>query len=597
MAASAWALTGLAAFGMQSCAKGAQSQPASSSGEGAADAGDLAWWQKTIVYECYPKSFNDTGASGIGTLRGVIERLDYLASLGVGALWLTPVYDSPQVDNGYDVADYKAIWSQLGTMDDMDALIAEAGKRNIKIVMDLVFNHTSEENAWFVESRSSRDNAKSDWYIWRDGKTPGAPERGGTPPNNWESIFGGRAWTWDDARGQWYLHTFGSYQPDLNWENPDVRAALYDIANFWLEKGVGGFRLDAVTYIKKPAGLPDGKEGDAQGLSSIHEATANTEGILDFLHEFKREVCEGRDIFCVGEANGVPAGELGDWVGSSGVFDMIFEFSVVHVPMDAHERWYVQPDWKLSDVKAAIRASQANTADNGWYPMFWENHDQPRSVSNFFPAGVDETAAAQVLAAVLLTMRGTPFVYQGEELGYENVAWGSIGDYEDVSSRNQYQLALENGRSEAEALACVQRYSRDNARTPMQWSAAANAGFTDGVPWLPVHDDYRVQNAEVEGADAHSVLSWYRELASLRAARPELLAGSWEELLAESEEIYAFQRRLGDARAVTLVNWTNREVAYDPSLVEGLDLGAGSQGGSVAGVLRPLEATVWLSKA
>ena len=608
--ATALTAAGFALFGVSGCANGTSEQatsatsPASASSTASSaaststtSADDLAWWQKTIVYECYPKSFQDTGASGIGNLQGVISRLDYLASLGVGALWLTPVYDSPQKDNGYDVADYEAIWPQFGTMHDMDELIAQADKRGIKVIMDLVFNHTSQDNPWFVESRSSRDNAKADWYIWRDGKTPGAPEQGGTPPTNWGSIFGGSAWEWDSTREQWYLHTFGTYQPDLNWENPDVRAALYDIANFWVNKGVGGFRIDAVTYIKKPAEFVDGGEVDVQGLSPIHDATANTEGILDFLHEFKREVREGHDIFCVGEANGVPADELGDWVGDDGVFDMIFEFSVMHVPMDESEQWFVPADWKLTDIKEALAASQRNTAQNGWYPIFWGNHDQPRCVSNFFPADVDQTAAAKVLACVLMTMRGTPFVYQGDELGLANVAWSSIDAYNDDSSHNQFQLAIENGLSEAEALACVQRYSRDNARTPMQWDATANAGFTHGTPWLPVHDDYAQQNVAVQDADASSVLSWYRQLAELRSTREELLAGSWEELMPDSEEIYAFQRVLGDKRTVTLVNWTDHEVAYDTALVQGLEVLAGSIEGAEAGVLRPLEAVIWATKA
>ncbi len=590
---------GTAVFGMVGCAGGTQQSSSATQGGGAsqgsdsAKTDDMAWWQKTIAYECYPKSFQDSGASGVGTLKGITSRLDYLASLGVGALWLTPVYDSPQKDNGYDVADYKAIWPKFGTMEDMEELIAEADARGIKIVMDLVFNHTSAECAWFEESRSSRDNAKADWYIWRDGKTPGSPDEGGTPPNNWKSIFGGSAWSWDDTRDQWYLHTFGTYQPDLNWENADVRTALYDIANFWLDKGVGGFRIDAVTYIKKPAGLPDGDKPDVQGLSPIHDATANTEGILNFLQEFKRNVRDGHDIFCVGEANGVPADQLRDWVGDEGVFDMIFEFSVMHVPMDASEKWYVRKDWKLSEIKNAIKESQESTAENGWYPMFWENHDQPRSVSNFFPANADHEAAAKVLAAVLLTMRGTPFVYQGEELGLANAAFDSIDEYDDVSSHNQYKEALLNGLTEEEALACVQRFSRDNARTPMQWSGDAHAGFTKGDPWLPVHDDFKDQNVQVEEADEHSVLAWYRKLADLRRSREELVGGMWEELLGDSEQIFAFRRDLGDARSVTIVNWTDGDVAYDPALVEGLELLAGSLGDAEPGKLRPLEATVW----
>ena len=595
---AATAATGITIFGATGCTGKVAPQTTSAQsdtppGEPSSGSDELAWWQKTIAYECYPKSFQDTGASGMGTLRGITSRLGYLASLGVGALWLTPVYDSPQKDNGYDVADYKAIWPQFGTMEDMDELIAEADAQGIKIVMDLVFNHTSEECAWFVESRSSRDTEKADWYIWRDGKTPGSPDEGGTPPNNWGSIFGGSAWSWDGAREQWYLHTFGSYQPDLNWENPDVRNALYDIANFWLDKGVGGFRIDAVTYIKKPAGLPDGDKPDAQGLSPIHDATANTEGILDYLHEFKRNVRDGHDIFCVGEANGVPADQLDEWVGSAGVFDMIFEFSVMHVPMDASEKWYVKKDWKLTDVKSAIKASQDHTAQDGWYPAFWENHDQPRSVSNFFPASTDREGAAKVLAAALLTMRGTPFVYQGEELGFENVAWASIDDYEDGSSLNQYDEALANGLSKSEALACVQRYSRDNARTPMQWDDSAQAGFTSGTPWLPIHEDYAEQNVQVEDADGQSVLAWYRELADLRRSRQELIAGTWEELMGSSEEVFAFRRVLGASRAVAIANWTDSAVSYDSSLVDGLELLAGSQGAAEAGVLRPFEATIW----
>ncbi len=591
---AATAAAGIAVFAVTGCAGNRPAQSSTpASGDQTARAHDLAWWQKTIVYECYPKSFQDTGSSGMGTIKGITSRLDYLASLGVGAVWLTPVYDSPQKDNGYDVASYKEIWPQFGTLADMDELIAEANVRGIKIVMDLVFNHTSEENAWFVESKSSRDNAKADWYIWRDGKTPGAPDKGGTPPNNWGSIFGGSAWTWEQSRGQWYLHTFGSYQPDLNWENPDVRSALFDVAKFWVDKGVGGFRLDAVTYIKKPNGLPDGNNPNAQGFSPIHNATANTPGILNFLHEFKREVRDGREIFCVGEANGVPADELGSWVGNDGVFDMIFEFSVMHVPMDAGEKWYVKKDWQLTDVKAALRDSQNNTIKQGWDPIFWENHDQPRSVSNFFPADVDQKAAAKVLAAVLLTMRGTPFIYQGEELGFANVTWKSIEDYNDDSSHNQYKEALEAGLSAEGAMACVQRYSRDNARTPMQWDASINAGFTKGTPWLPVHDDYALQNVAIQENDADSVLSWHHKLAKLHTEREDLLAGTWEELMADSEEIFAFQRTLGDARSVTIVNWTQHEVAFDPALVKGLNLAAGSLEGATPGKLRPLEATIW----
>ncbi|MBP3883415.1 MAG: alpha-glucosidase, partial [Olsenella sp.] len=548
--------------------------------------GQLKWWQDTVVYEAYPKSFLDTSGQGTGTIAGITEKLDYLASLGVGAIWLTPVFRSPMRDNGYDVADYFDIDPRFGTMADMERLIAEARTRNIRIVMDLVMNHTSSENAWFAESASSRENDKSDWYIWRDARPDGGA------PTNWRGIFGGSAWTWSEARQQYYLHTFADFQPDLNWECPAMRAELFRVARFWLEKGVGGFRMDAITYIKKPE-LRDGAPDASDGLSDIHAATANTEGILDFLREFRREVLEGTDAFVVGEANGVEPKDLPLWVGDEGVFDMVFEFGHVKVPLGGTEIWYRPADWRLTDLKRALSASQEATAHNGWYPIYLENHDQPRSPDHFLPAAGDKRAAAKVLGCVLMTLRGAPFLYQGEELGMTNVAWPSIDDYDDVSSRNQYEMALAAGLSEAEALACVHAYSRGNARTPMQWDASENAGFTTGVPWLPVHDDYASQNVEAEDGDPASVLSWYRSLARLRRDLPVLVAGDYRELLAESEEVYAFERTYGTERAVVLANFSEGGVSFDASLVEGLKVALGTHEAPKAGTLRPLEAVVY----
>ncbi|MBR1486474.1 MAG: hypothetical protein IJ597_04385, partial [Synergistaceae bacterium] len=377
----------------------------------------LKWWQKKPVYQIYPKSFLDTNKTGTGDLRGVINKLDYLKSLDIGAIWLTPIYPSPMIDNGYDISDYTGINPNFGTMKDFEELIAEAGKRDIKIVMDLVFNHTSDQHAWFQESKKSRDNPKSDWYIWRD------PNENGKEPTNWRGIFGGSAWTWCEERGQYYLHTFAKQQPDLNWENPEVRRALYDAANFWLSKGVGGFRIDAITYIKKPAEFLDGKPDSREGTINIHLMTANQLGILDFLQEFKREVFDGKDIFTVGEANGVKPEDLKNWVGEHGVFDMLFEFSHVSLPFDDFEIWCHPREWKLTELKQALSASQNATKNNGWYPIFVENHDQPRSVNHFLPEGADSKKAAKALAAVLMTLRGTPFIYQGQELGMTNVNW------------------------------------------------------------------------------------------------------------------------------------------------------------------------------
>ena len=551
---------------------------------------DLAWWQKTIAYEIYPKSFYDTAAQGTGTIAGITDKLDYLASLGIGAIWITPCYKSPMVDNGYDVQDYRSIDPSFGTMDDMDELIAKGNEKGVRVVMDLVFNHTSEECAWFVESRKSRDNAYADWYIWRDARPDGSA------PTNWRSIFGGSAWAWCEERQQYYLHTFAPQQPDLNWENPDVRKALIDIANYWADKGVGGFRIDAITYIKKPAEFADGPADGEDGMYSVHAATANTSGILDFLHEFKAAVRDGRDIFLVGEANGVEADELGEWVGEQGVFDMLFEFSHTHIPMGAAEVWCRPAEWVLTDLKRVLTESQASTADNGWYPIFFENHDQPRSTVNFFRCAGSVADKAKALGTVLLTLRGTPFVMQGEELGYANRVWKSIDEFDDLQTRSQYEFALEEGFTADEALAACNRFSRDNARTPMQWNAGKNAGFSEAdATWLPVHDDFANVNVEAESADSASVLSWYRKLAALRGGHEELITGSYEELLAESEQVYAFRRKGEDATALVLANLSDEKVSYDASLLDGMKMLAGTHGETVEGALRPFEAVVFES--
>ena len=492
------------------------------------------------------------------------------------------------VDNGYDVQDYREIDPSFGTMADMDELIARGREKGVRVVMDLVFNHTSEQCPWFQESRKSRDNAYADWYIWRDARPDGSA------PTNWRSIFGGSAWAWCEERQQYYLHTFAPQQPDLNWENPDVRRALIDIANFWADKGVGGFRIDAITYIKKPAVFADGPADGEDGLYPVHAATANTPGILDFLHEFKAAVRDGRDIFFVGEANGVAAEELGAWVGERGVFDMLFEFSHTHVPMGAAEVWCRPAQWTLTDLKSALSASQANTADNGWYPIFFENHDQPRSTVNFFRCEGPAAAKAKALGTVLLTLRGTPFVMQGEELGYSNRAWGSVDEFDDLQTRSKYEFALQEGFTADQALAACNRFSRDNARTPMQWDATRNAGFsTADVTWLPVHHDYATVNVEAESADPDSPLSWYRRLGNLRSQRDELVCGTYEELMADDEQVYAFRRQGEDAASVVLANLSAEAASYDASLVEGMRLLAGTHGTSEPGVLRPFEAVVF----
>lgn len=543
----------------------------------------LKWWQMTPVYQIYPKSFLDTTGNGIGDLRGVIKKLDYIKSLGAGAIWLTPIYSSPMIDNGYDISDYTAINPLFGTMNDFDELISEAKARNIRIVMDLVYNHTSDKHSWFIESKSSRDNPKSDWYIWVDGEK-------GTPPTNWRSIFGGSAWEWCEERQQYYLHTFATAQPDLNWENPAVRRALYDAANFWLDRGVGGFRIDAIVYIKKPKVFVDGKP-DSDGTCSVHNMTAATEGILDFLHEFKREVFDGRDIFTVAEANSVKPEDLPLWVGKNGVFDMLFEFSHVNIMFPHGEVWHRAELFKLSELKKALSDSQQATRDS-WYPIYFENHDKPRSVNIFFPAGSDKILAAKALATILFTLRGTPFIYQGEELGFTNAAFDSIDDYDDISSRGQYNLARADGFNDKQAMKFVQKFSRDNARTPMQWDTSKNAGFTSGKPWLPVHKDFETCNAEIEEQNADSVLNFYRKLSALRDSSDVLLSGEYKELYPKNEEIYIFTHTLGSKKIIVAVNFTTHEVKIPAQIFEGAKKIFGNYADE-KDYLRPTEAIIY----
>ena len=551
---------------------------------------NLKWWQKTLVYEAYPSSFKDTDGDGYGDLKGLTSKLDYLQSLGVGAIWLTPVFDSPMGDNGYDVADYYSINPLYGTMDDMDELIQEAKHRNIRIVMDLVFNHTSNENEWFIESSSSKDNDKSDWYIWKD------PQADGSAPNNWRGIFGGSAWTYCEKRNQYYLHTFADFQPDLNWENENVRKALYDIANYWVDKGVGGFRVDAVTYIKKPADFSDGPVDGNDGMSRIHDITANTPGILDFLREFKKEVSKGTDIFVVGEANGVPNDQLSDWVGSNGVFDMIFSFNLMDIRFKSGENWYDTKDFTLKEFKNIISAQQNLSNSDIWIPNYLENHGQPRSVQHFLLNCDNYSQGAKALAMMLLTLRGTPFIYEGEEIGMSNVNKSSIDEYNDISSHNQYKIAIENGKTKQEALNAVWQFSRDNARSPMQWDDSKNAGFTTGTPWLSVNDNYIDINVEKENDDENSILNFYRKLNEMRNNNEVLLSGKYEEILNDDESIFAYYRVNDNSKTLILINFTNCQVEYDTKLVENAKLLLSSYSENVDGILKPYEASCYMIK-
>ncbi|MCF0222494.1 MAG: alpha-glucosidase [Fibrobacter sp.] len=563
------------------------------------------WWKKTVVYEIYPSSFQDSDGDGIGDLTGIRQRLDYLESLGVGAIWLTPVYASPMVDNGYDVSDFCSINPMFGTMEDMERLIAEAKEHGIRIVMDLVMNHTSDQCPWFLESRTSRNNPRSDWYIWRDGKTIQDETTGKirrVPPNNWRGIFGGSVWQWCEERDQYYMHTFATAQPDLNWECEEVRQALYRIANFWIEKGVGGFRIDAIPYIKKPTNFGDGTPDASDGMASVHTMTVNTEGILDLLQEFKANVTEGRDIFTVAEANGVGPQELKHWVGENGAFDMLFEFSHIH---DV-ELWCKPGPFGIKDLKNALIESQKATARNGWYPIFFENHDKPRCINNFFSPTADPNLAAKAMATLTLTLRGTPFIYQGQELGMTNVKWDSIDAYNEVNSKAQYRFALQEGFSPKEALGFVHRFSRDNARTPMQWTTGVNAGFTRGLPWLPVNENFTRVNAESEAQCSSSVLRWYKCLIALRQQERALREGSFEPLLSDHPQVFAYRRFLEKSPASetpkawsVVVNLSETDAFFDEKILRGFAVhlcnyrnDSSQETQVLQGILRPLEAVI-----
>lgn len=569
------------------------------SGKGCADKNRADWWKRTIAYEIYPSSFQDSNGDGIGDLNGIASRLPYLESLGVGALWLTPVYASPMVDNGYDVSDFYDINPIFGTMADMDRLIQEGERHGIKIVMDLVFNHTSDQCKWFLESRSSRENEKSDWYIWRDPrmvKDEASGELRRMPPNNWRGIFGGSVWEWCEERQQYYMHTFATAQPDLNWECAEVRRALYDIANFWIEKGVGGFRIDAIPYIKKPQDFGDGVPDAGDGLASVHTMTVNTDGILDFLYEFKKNVTEGKNVFTVAEANGVGPEDLKYWVGEQGAFDMLFEFGHLH---DV-ELWCKPGPFGIMDFKKALTASQKATATNGWYPVFFENHDKPRCINNYFSPAADSVLAAKAIGTLMFTLRGTPFIFEGQELGMTNVKWSSIDTYNEVNSKAQYKFALEEGFSPAQALEFVHLFSRDNARTPMQWNAEANAGFTTGKPWLPVNENFTNINAESENNNDASVLSWYKKLIQLRAEKSSLTEGRFEALIPDHPQIFAYKRISEKESWTILVNMSEAGAKFDISLIQGSELQISSiESCSPAkksrvseGALLPLEAVI-----
>ncbi|WP_139902064.1 alpha-glucosidase [Clostridium thermarum] len=511
-----------------------------------------SWWKESVVYQIYPRSFQDTNDDGIGDLRGIINRLPYLQELGIDAIWLCPVYDSPNNDNGYDIRDYFSIMKEFGTMEDMLELISQAKKCGIRILMDLVANHTSDEHAWFMESRK-KDSSKRDWYIWRPGKD-------GNEPTNWESIFGGSAWEYDEASGEYYLHAFSKKQPDLNWENADVRDAVYSLMDWWLDKGIAGFRLDAITFLKKDQRYPQLKLIDNRPYVGASDAWLNQPGLLDFLQEMKQKVLMPREAVTVAEAPGVDITQVQDFLDEEkGVFNMLFQFDHIDLDIKGVPKGELRK-WKLSEFKGAMAKWQKATQDYGWMALYMENHDQVRSVSKFGNDDIYRVESSKMLAAYYMLMRGTPFIYQGQEIGMTNCSFDSIDEYRDVDAINFYKIETERGRSKDYIMDYLAKRSRDNGRTPMQWSEEPMGGFTRGVPWIKVNPNYKLINVEQSLKDDNSVLNFYKRIIRLRKENKALIYGSFKEVFEDSDIIGGYIRTFENEIWTVICNFTGNLV-------------------------------------
>ncbi|MBW3763191.1 alpha,alpha-phosphotrehalase [Aeromonas jandaei] len=546
------------------------------------------WWQSAVIYQIYPKSFQDSAARGTGDLKGIMARLDYLKTLGVDALWLTPVYVSPQVDNGYDIADYYAIDPAYGTMADFEALLAAAHARDIRIVMDIVVNHTSTEHAWFKSALGDKNSPYRDYYIWRD------PVDGGVP-NNWQSKFGGSAWELDEITGQYYLHLFAREQADLNWENPAVRAEVKNIIHFWAKKGVDGFRLDVINLISKDQAFPNDEIGDGRRFY--------TDGprIHEFLQDVSRDVFAPVGAMTVGEMSSTSLEHCQRYGALDGSeLSMVFNFHHLKVDYPNGDKW-TKAQFDFLELKRIFNHWQSGMHGKGWSALFWCNHDQPRIVSRFGDEGEHRVVAAKMLASTLHGLQGTPYIYQGEEIGMTNPGYQRIDDYQDVESRNIFAIKQAEGMSEAEILAILGAKSRDNSRTPMQWSSAPNAGFTNGMPWLRPAANYSEINAEAALADQHSVFWHYRDLIALRKAHPIFTQGDYQELLTGHPQIWAYARRANGQTLLVVSNFYGEPVEF--ALPAELQSGQGrlllgnypdSPAQPQSGMLRPYESLIWL---
>lgn len=504
------------------------------------------WWKETVAYQVYPRSFNDSNNDGIGDLPGMVEKLDYLKDLGIDVIWLSPMYKSPNDDNGYDISDYQDIMEEFGTMEDFNHLLSETHKRGMKLILDLVVNHTSDEHPWFIESRSSKDNPKRDWYIWAD------PKSDGSEPNNWESIFNGSTWEYDDTTKQYYFHLFSKKQPDLNWSNPDVREAVFKMMNWWFEKGIDGFRVDAITHIKKTFEAGDLPVPKGKQYAPAFDVDMNQPGIQDWLQEMKDKSLSHYDIMTVGEANGVNPDNAKEWVGEKeGKFNMIFQFEHLGLWSTGDSKFDV-----LS-YKNVLNRWQKQLEGIGWNALFIENHDQPRRVSTWGDDTKYWFESATSHAVVYFLQQGTPFIYQGQEIGMTNYPFESIETFNDVAVKTEYQIVKSQGGDVNQLLDKYKMENRDNSRTPMQWTNEVNGGFTEGTPWFPVNPNYKTINVAQQSEDSDSVLNFYKRLIKLKKSDDIYTYGEFNLIDDENENIFAYTRKLNNKTVLVAGNLTD----------------------------------------
>ena len=496
------------------------------------------WWHDKVAYQIYPKSFLDTNGDGIGDLRGIISKLDYLKKLGIDIIWLSPIYKSPFVDQGYDIADYYAIAEEFGTMEEFDELLAEAKKRDMHIIMDLVINHCSDKHEWFQKALADPDGAFADYFYFRKGKN-------GNPPSNYRSYFGGSCWEKVPGTDKYYFHMFAKEQPDLNWENPKLRQELYKMINWWLEKGLSGFRIDAIINIKKDLNFPDFAPDGKDGLASCWKMVESVDGVGELLEDLKKSTFEKYDAFTVGEVFNMKPDELPEFIGETGHFSTIFDFRA-HTLTDGEHGWYDAPKLEFAKWRATIIQAQLETQKYGFKANIIENHDEPRGASRFLPSYAQTPDGIKMLGTISLLLRGIPFIYQGQEIGMRNAKWNSMEEFDDISTKDQYHTAREAGLSDQEALEVCSRMSRDNARTPMQWTSGENGGFTKGTPWLKVNPLFKDVNVEAQEQDPDSVLNYYRKLVALRKSDELKEVFTYGEFLPEYENVdgvMAFYRK------------------------------------------------------